>query len=222
MSVELWKSIFDWAAVIMAALTFVAGAGALITGNILSDRQDEQLKQFNKDLTDARERSAKLEVEALTLRKELISQGPRVNLLYGQTGEKFVAALKLFPKQKVEIRYSSLAFNQFHVDSDTMGVAMRLQYLLGQAGWEVEPLLRDNSTGTAVWVAVSSKAPVSTVNIANKLLDALRSVPLKVNDTPNISDAPRPPQVPIFTEGREVELRPLTPDTIVVTVLAHP
>jgi hypothetical protein len=54
MPVELWKSIFDWTAVFLAAGAFVAGAGALITGNILNERQDAQLKQFDKDLTGAK------------------------------------------------------------------------------------------------------------------------------------------------------------------------
>jgi len=54
MSTELWKAIFDWGTVVLIGLTFAFGAGALITGNKLSERQDEQSKQFEKDLTDAK------------------------------------------------------------------------------------------------------------------------------------------------------------------------
>ncbi len=68
MSVEFLKSIFDWAAVVLVGLTFIAGAGALITGKILSIRQAEQLREFSSDLTAARlelgkqqERTAKAE-----------------------------------------------------------------------------------------------------------------------------------------------------------------
>jgi hypothetical protein len=68
MSVELWKAVFDWAAVVLVGLTFIAGAGALITGRILSDRQDTQLRSFRTDLTTAQtdlarqqERAAKAE-----------------------------------------------------------------------------------------------------------------------------------------------------------------
>ena len=53
MSVEFWKSICDWAAVVLVGVTFVAGAGALITGGILSRRQDEKLRRFSIDLTSA-------------------------------------------------------------------------------------------------------------------------------------------------------------------------
>ncbi|MGA3076506.1 MAG: hypothetical protein ABSG56_22795 [Bryobacteraceae bacterium] len=54
MSIESLKSLFDWAAVALILLTFVVGAGALITGNVISARQEAKLKQFDKDLTDAR------------------------------------------------------------------------------------------------------------------------------------------------------------------------
>jgi hypothetical protein len=223
MPVELWKEIFDWLAVAFVGLTFIVGAGALITGKIISDRQEEKIREFDKKLTDAKEHAANLELEAVSLRKELISQGSRVNLLYGKTAETFISELKPFASQRVEIRYSGVSFNQYHIDADTMGVAMRLQYLLGQAGWDVAPLLTDNSNGAAIWVAISSKAPESTTKAARCLLDSLRSVPLKVNDQPIISDALRPPQSQIFSQdGKKIELRPLTSDTIVVTVLAHP
>lgn len=50
MSVELWKSIFDWAAVVLVGFTMIAGAGALITGKILNNRQDEKLREFRTEL----------------------------------------------------------------------------------------------------------------------------------------------------------------------------
>ena len=77
MSVELWKSLFDWAAVVLVGLTFIAGAGALITGSILSVRQDQQLRQFNSDLTRAKsdlatqqERAATADARVAELEKE--------------------------------------------------------------------------------------------------------------------------------------------------------
>jgi hypothetical protein len=54
MSVELWKFIFDWATVVLIALTVVSGAGALITGGIIAKRQDARLYEFDKDLTGAK------------------------------------------------------------------------------------------------------------------------------------------------------------------------
>lgn len=54
MSVESLKSIFDIAAVALLFLTFAAGAGVLITGNIINRRQEEKLRKFDGDLTAAK------------------------------------------------------------------------------------------------------------------------------------------------------------------------
>ena len=45
MSVEAWKSAFDIATVVLLFLTFAAGAGVLITGNIINKRQTGKLHQ---------------------------------------------------------------------------------------------------------------------------------------------------------------------------------
>lgn len=70
MTVEGLKTIFDWVAVILLFFTFAAGAGVLITGNIINKRQAEQLRQFDSDLTAAKtklgeqqERAAAAEIE---------------------------------------------------------------------------------------------------------------------------------------------------------------
>jgi hypothetical protein len=46
MSVELLKSIFDWGTVLLLGLTFLFGAGALKTGNILAKRQAERAERM--------------------------------------------------------------------------------------------------------------------------------------------------------------------------------
>jgi len=81
MSVELWKSIFDWVTVVLIALTVFSGAGALITGNIIGKRQDARLRQFDQDLTDAKttlgkqqKLTAELEHENLMLQEKLANR----------------------------------------------------------------------------------------------------------------------------------------------------
>jgi outer membrane protein TolC len=54
MSVEFLKSVFDVAAVVLLFLTFAAGAGVLITGNIINTRQEQKLRTFDHDLTIAK------------------------------------------------------------------------------------------------------------------------------------------------------------------------
>lgn len=138
MSTEAWKAFFDWGTVVLIGFTFVFGAGALITGKILSDRQDEQLRQFDKDMTDAKvglatqqeraanaeraageasqraaeanERAASLELESLELRERLSIQGARENLVTGENRRHLVETLKTFAGQKVDVRRSALPF----------------------------------------------------------------------------------------------------------------
>lgn len=76
MSVEALKSLFDVGTVILLFLTFAFGAGVLITGNIINSRQASQLRQFDKDLTEAKtelgkqqERAAKAEQDAADAKK---------------------------------------------------------------------------------------------------------------------------------------------------------
>jgi hypothetical protein len=64
MPVEAWKSLFDWGAIILIFLTFAFGVGALYTGNTISDRQEERLRQFDKGLTDAKTDLGKQQVLA--------------------------------------------------------------------------------------------------------------------------------------------------------------
>ena len=71
MSLEEWKSIFEISGVILLFLTFLSGAGVLFTSTRINARQAEQLRQFEKGLTDAKtelgkqqERAAKAEGDA--------------------------------------------------------------------------------------------------------------------------------------------------------------
>jgi hypothetical protein len=71
MSVELWKTIFDWATVVLIGLTFIAGAGALLTGSKISKRQAEQLRQFDEKLTGAQTELGKQQERAAKAEKAL-------------------------------------------------------------------------------------------------------------------------------------------------------
>ncbi len=77
MTVEAWKSIFDVLAVVLLGLTFFAGAGVLITGNIINGRQTEKLRQFDSDLVSAKgdlakqqERAANADAKVAGLEKD--------------------------------------------------------------------------------------------------------------------------------------------------------
>src|SRR5882762_2863815 len=70
MSLEAWKSFLEWGGIVLLAATVFFGAGALLVNSRLSALQAEKLRQFDKDLTDAKtdlgkqqERAAKAEAQ---------------------------------------------------------------------------------------------------------------------------------------------------------------
>src|SRR5258708_11469 len=84
MSVKTWKSIADWATIVFIALTVVSGSAALILGDRINEKQAEKLREFNKELTEAKTRQAEAEIKLAEVRKK---QEPRWIQV-----EKFVAA----------------------------------------------------------------------------------------------------------------------------------
>jgi hypothetical protein len=122
MSAESWKMIFDWATVIFIALTVVTGSGALITGRIINRRQEIRLRQFDKDLTDAKsdlqskqaelereqQKTAKAQTEAAEAQKRLAQALTRFARRSGDRIADFgelVEGFKDKPKMTLEIRY---------------------------------------------------------------------------------------------------------------------
>ena len=89
MSVELLKAIFDWLAVFLIGLTFIAGAGALITGNILSGRQTAQLKEFDKGLTQAKTDLATQQERAATAEGKIALAEQHAKEAAAKAGEDF-------------------------------------------------------------------------------------------------------------------------------------
>ena len=151
MSVELWKSIFDMVAVVTALLAFIAGTGALWTGNILNNRQAEQLKRFDHDLTEAKAANLKLEVKALSLQKEILQMGSRENLLVGDARQRLVDALLPFAGQSVEVRFGVSTFGlvsnvQDPAGPDTLGLANSLIRVFTDAQWNVLPVAFPSNT----------------------------------------------------------------------------
>lgn len=105
MSVEGLKAIFDWGTVILLGLTFICGAGALVAGNVLNDRQEKELAQLKKEAGEANEkagnaneRAGELEKDAASLRKE--AEGERLARV---KIEASVSWRRLTEEQKTEI-----------------------------------------------------------------------------------------------------------------------
>ena len=105
MTVEGWKAIFDVVAVTLLFLTFGAGVGVLVTGNVINKRQEQHLHQFDKDLTDAKialgqqqERAAQAERAAAEAKKATEAERlARLEL------EKLVSWRTISPEKREEI-----------------------------------------------------------------------------------------------------------------------
>ncbi|HWX53666.1 MAG TPA: hypothetical protein VN176_03645 [Verrucomicrobiae bacterium] len=54
MTVESWKTVFDIGTLVLLFVTAAFATGIFLTGDIINKRQGEQLRQFDKDLTEAK------------------------------------------------------------------------------------------------------------------------------------------------------------------------
>ncbi|MFZ0798388.1 MAG: hypothetical protein WCA13_02615 [Terriglobales bacterium] len=175
---------------------------------------------------DANARAAGLEVEALQLRKQVVLQGARENLLAGDNRQKLVHALKPFAGQRVDVRYSANAFmvnsaviSATPLGDDTVGLANALVGIMKDAGWSLPPTaLLYSIQGYGINVEIVNAASPSTRAAAEELAKALRDVSLVVFG-PQIVSPERTARV-----GKEAQAMspPLDENTIVLGVLTHP
>ncbi len=199
MSVESLKSIFDIAAVVLLFLTFAAGAGVLITGNIVNRRQEEKLRNFDRELTGAKsslavqqERAAKadgrvagLEQDAASAKEAMGKQQERAanaerrllelqERISWRTPDRALAAqlapsLKQFAGQK----YAVIADIK---DPEGLSVVSWVTILLSDANWELETARSTSELGfqaTNIVLWVSPTAPSGVLQSARALVPAL-------------------------------------------------
>lgn len=97
MSLEAWKSFFEWGSVVLIAGTVVFGAGALIVNSRIAAIQDERLRQFNRELTAAQTdlgRQQVLAADATAKAAEATSKAAEANTKVAEASAK-VAGLEL-------------------------------------------------------------------------------------------------------------------------------
>jgi hypothetical protein len=63
MDVDFWNGVFQWGGIVLLALTFLVGAGALLTGGRINARQTERLLTLETDRDTARAELAKQQRE---------------------------------------------------------------------------------------------------------------------------------------------------------------
>jgi hypothetical protein len=159
-SLEFWKNLFEISGVVLLLLTFVAGAGVLWFSRRLNAIQAEQLRQFDKGLTDAKlelgrqqERAANadarvagLEADAANAKSEMAKQQTRAataerDLLQLQTrlahrrigpDEQTKLAAKLLPYAGSIVAVTKLG------ESEAGRFADDLLAVFAQAKWDVK------------------------------------------------------------------------------------
>jgi len=184
------------------------------------------IAKANKGAADANARAAGLEVEALQLRKQLVLQGARENLLSGDNRKKIVEALRRFAGQRVDVRYSantimvnSAVVTATPLGDDTVGLANALVGVMKDAGWNLPPTpLLYAVQGYGINVEIVDAASPSTRAAAEALTKALRDTSLVVSGPQTVS----PERTARVGKEAQAMSPPLDKDTIVLGVLTHP
>jgi hypothetical protein len=171
MTVEGLKTIFDWVAVILLFLTFASGTAVLITGNIINKRQEKQLRQFDKDLTDAKtalgkqqERAANAESALLELQQRLADR----TLTDAQLNE-VVESLKPFSGQEFDM-------TPFWDNKESVSIGNRIVFALEKSGWAfIKPEYQRAILGglVGIKVIVDPTSGAKTKKAADSLVSTL-------------------------------------------------
>lgn len=189
MSVELWKVIFDWAAVVLVGLTVITGAGALITGKILADRQADELAKTQASAATANEHASQADLKRLELENRIVDIfGPRqLTLAQSSRIAKKLAGLK---DTKIDV-YAFAVDNPYtpNESKDSSNVALAVVKTLRDAHIDAEGWLLSSCNGSAASNLVVSVTGNSSDDrkIASKLIDAFRP---EIGTYPEIGDSP--------------------------------
>jgi hypothetical protein len=212
---------------IAAVLTFIATRQVIVKTSLAADAQkelsDAKDRVLQADLKSKDLNIASLEVQALGLRKELLLQGPRANLLVGDNRHTLISALKHFSGQKIDVRRNAFIFavngkpvSSTPIGDDTEGFAKALTGLFKDATWNVladDPLL-SSFTGRGIVVGIATDAPDKTESVAKALVMALSAGSITV------SGPARLPELRFKRVGADT-LAPLDSTTIVLEVMSR-
>jgi hypothetical protein len=125
MNVDSWNNFFNWSSVVLVALTVLAGAGALLTGKIISMRQEGAIAAAKAEAAKANERAAAADLNTEKARKESAEasrEAAVANEAAGNANER-AAALEVSAE---ELRRESLEIERsvsprlFPIESDAV------------------------------------------------------------------------------------------------------
>ncbi len=158
MTLDGLKTIFDWATLILVLLTFLAGLGGLITGNIVNERQGALLRDFDQRLTAEKIELGKQQVRAANAEKAAsdaalaLAQFKQPRYLSPEQQNKLIAVLRPFAGQ-------NFAFAVFP-DPEPLALLRLLDGLLKSAEWKRVPSQIDRPGGVLVEAAGETAASI--------------------------------------------------------------
>jgi hypothetical protein len=170
MSLEGWKTFFEVGGVTLLFLTFVFGAGALFTSTRINARQAEELRQFDKKLTDAQTELGKQQERAATAERALLQLKERVKdrTISPDQRAKLIELLTGKVGGPVEILWMTS-------DSDSYPLALQIKDILKAAGWP-DAVERMALSGTGVGHGITVRSIKTPPKYAIVLQQAFGSV----------------------------------------------
>ena len=185
MSVELVKSLCDWAAVILVGLTFVAGFGALRAGNIINERQAAQLRKFDADLTTAKADNLALQKQVTVLQADASVQREKAAVaeanLLTLRGQAEPRRLTGSQKEELAKNLSGLGRDGLTIvtpimDGEAADFADDFKSAVESAKWQTLRITNRISSKYGVAVVTCEGTPEPVLAMAKKLSDALSKV----------------------------------------------
>jgi hypothetical protein len=77
-SLEFWKAVFEYGGVLLLFFTFIFGGGLVITTTRLNHIQADELREFNRKLTEAQTGLAEQQERAATAERKLLELQERI------------------------------------------------------------------------------------------------------------------------------------------------
>ena len=162
---EFWKNVFEVAGVVLLFLTFIAGSGALWFSRKVNAAQAEQLRLFDKGLTEAKTTQQRVETE-LAAQKELTASAERAASDAALALAEFKQPRSISPEQQAKIvaALKPLAGQNFSCavfpDPEPIALLIVLDAILRTAGWKRVPSQIDREGGVLMNVAGETAATV--------------------------------------------------------------
>lgn len=158
-SVEFWKSVFDWGTVVLVSLTVLTGAGALITGKIIGDRQDEKIAELNTQASEAKRDAEKFKLDIASANERAANAERETARLNARLADRTLSDSQLSSLIENLKPFAGQAFQvvPYWGDKESTGIADRITGGLTKAGWvfvklETYTMLPGGLVGVDVYV----------------------------------------------------------------------